>query len=353
MSIFRTQNEGDSRKDERVLFLRLWTALVCEPSFLEDAIIEFVTGSYDWMRYTYVLPGNRKRKHDEPEFLGDSVVWTSKEFDIEEASQRQTRLAWLPCEPVGGHTKIKKFYFLCGVPGLAAVYIPSWRIQKEGDRGEQSIEDKLDRKTNQLSLSDLFTLLDTACGLTTLRLVEHLCDPHQWQRQREETPAYYAALDQLVILDKIFSAVPGAQVNLRAISRPLVDPAWSSKMNVESRSRSLPLAVVFSCMIYYESGYLDLGPNSLVDALALSNHNSIYVASQLLMDPEENLPAIPIQRIVGNIGKSGLSILVPPINPKVPQKDLESWSVVAHEPFDGKVQDSFSASSLHLLLVMS
>ncbi|ORY14332.1 hypothetical protein BCR34DRAFT_435005, partial [Clohesyomyces aquaticus] len=147
-----------------------------------------------------------------------------------------------------------------------------------------------------------------------------------------------------------FAAVPGAQVNLGAIRRSLMETAWSRALAVTPGEHGVSLEVVFSCIIYFETGYLDLQPETLVDALALSNHNCIYVASQLLIDPEQDLPDIPVRRIIGNMGKSGLSILVPPINPKVLQKDLESWKVVAHERFDGKIQDSFSASSLHISL---
>jgi hypothetical protein len=357
MNIFSANKDGDFSNDERVMFLRQWTASTCPPSFLQDAIIEFATGAYDRLRYVYVLPGNKKRKRDKPEFIGDSTVWTSsqirhygRESEIEEALQRRRRTVSLPTEPGNYSGKNQDFYFLCGVPGIAAVYIPKSRIQK-GDHGDmQHNQDKFDPDENHMSLPDFSSLLDTSRSFTSMRLIEYLCDPFQWQIQRERYPDYYHALDQLVVLDRIFSAVPGAQVNLGAIFRPLTGAAWSRAAHEVSRDGVVPLPIVFSCIIYYESGYLDLGPERLVDALALTNQNSIYVASQLLVDPGLDLPEIPIRRIIGNIGKSGISILVPPINPKVLQKDLESWNVVAHERFDGKMQDSFQASSLHLSL---
>lgn len=82
----------------------------------------------------------------------------------------------------------------------------------------------------------------------------------------------------------------------------------------------------------------------------MSCDNSLFVASQLLIDPGSTLPEIPVKRIHGNIGKSGISILVPPTNPRISQTETENWNVINHAKFDGKLQDCFNSTSLHISL---
>lgn len=68
----------------------------------------------------------------------------------------------------------------------------------------------------------------------------------------------------------------------------------------------------------------------------------------MVSDPSGTLPAYAIQRIIGNIGKSGVCLLVPPNALKIPKPDLESWRLVNHRAYDQKTEDNFSGTSVHL-----
>jgi hypothetical protein len=48
------------------------------------------------------------------------------------------------------------------------------------------------------------------------------------------------------------------------------------------------------------------------------------------------------------IGRAGLALLIPPTGPKTKQLDLESYQLVNRDPFDGKLDDCFQSTSLHL-----
>ncbi|KAL8718339.1 MAG: hypothetical protein Q9225_004518 [Loekoesia sp. 1 TL-2023] len=111
---------------------------------------------------------------------------------------------------------------------------------------------------------------------------------------------------------------------------------------------SLSLAYCLSCIASFETGYLDLDPGKLQEVFAVSHENSIYVASPLLADPSEPLPLYPVRRIIGNIGKPGLAVLVAPQVPKMRALGYDAWNFITHRPFDGQLEDNFAATSLHL-----
>ncbi|EAT90362.1 hypothetical protein SNOG_02150 [Parastagonospora nodorum SN15] len=82
--------------------------------------------------------------------------------------------------------------------------------------------------------------------------------------------------------------------------------------------------------------------------MALINGNSIYVASALLSDPSIPPSGTPITRVFGNLGRSEMSLLVPPVDPRLAELDLSSWKHINHSHFTGRLQDCFSSTSLHL-----
>jgi hypothetical protein len=117
----------------------------------------------------------------------------------------------------------------------------------------------------------------------------------------------------------------------------------SSVADIESR-----LARSFACIAMFESGDCDIDPESLRGVMALSSGDSIYVASALLADPSEDTSKYPVRRVFGNLGRPELALLLPPSKPRLKDYDLSSWHMINHSPFDGKFEDSFASTSLHL-----
>ena len=67
----------------------------------------------------------------------------------------------------------------------------------------------------------------------------------------------------------------------------------------------------------------------------------------LLSDPFENLAASSVKRIIGNIGRTGICMLVAPFEPKIRPLGNE-YNLVEHAAYDGKREDNFKGTSLHL-----
>ena len=96
----------------------------------------------------------------------------------------------------------------------------------------------------------------------------------------------------------------------------------------------------------FESGTLNVDPAGLSAVMALSSGNSIFVVDSLLQDQSEQ--GISITRLLGNLDRPGVVMLVPPQAPLIREADRGTWRLVNHYAFDGKLEDSFQATSLHL-----
>lgn len=52
--------------------------------------------------------------------------------------------------------------------------------------------------------------------------------------------------------------------------------------------------------------------------------------------------------MVGNVGKPGLTLLIPPDDPVVPEAEESSWRMISTTDFNGLAEDSFTDTSMHL-----
>jgi hypothetical protein len=81
----------------------------------------------------------------------------------------------------------------------------------------------------------------------------------------------------------------------------------------------------------------------------MSTDSSIFVSGVLTQDPGNEIPSDSITQIVGNIGKAGVALLIPPSTPQVRKSELEKWHLVQHGQFDGTRQTGhFQSTSIHL-----
>ena len=165
----------------------------------------------------------------------------------------------------------------------------------------------------------------------------------------EQSPQlkYYDSLDALDEAKTIFGELSNSSANLAITSKPLHTWQWRS---APREGQEPSLAHAFACIAAFETGNLDLDPVDISKAavMALSYGNSMYVAERLLSDPLEVLVPYAIRRIIGNIGRPGLSLLVPPQRPRLPKPDFNSWNCINHNVFNGLMEDNFSGTSLHL-----
>lgn len=154
----------------------------------------------------------------------------------------------------------------------------------------------------------------------------------------------------------LYEHLPGATISPDVFSSShLSRRHWTARSAPEDYTEfesfmpiTLTRAAAFSCIAFLESGSFDFVPHFLEQVMAISIGDSLYVAAPLLSDPAASLAPYELRRVIGNIGRAGLALLIPPKNPLVRSPDSGMWSVVNHEMFDGKLEDNFTSTSLHL-----
>lgn len=107
-------------------------------------------------------------------------------------------------------------------------------------------------------------------------------------------------------------------------------------------------AQTFACIAMFENRNVNLDPRTLSAVFAISAANSIYVAMPLISDPSASPSANEVKHIIGNIGKPGLRLMIPPIKPTMKKIDENKWVPVPHLDFNGRLEDSFQHTSMHL-----
>jgi hypothetical protein len=171
-------------------------------------------------------------------------------------------------------------------------------------------------------------------------------------------PNFLRALEILSVASQIYKDLKGATIPLGVMSMDLNSADWmreiasaragSSVTNEPGTLLSqLSRAQAFACIMMFESGTLNIDPDDLTSIMAILSGNSIFVPKALLSDPYEDIREHELQRIVGNIGKPGITLLVCPQNPRV-RGLSDDFRVVRHAKYDFKREDNFKETTLHL-----
>ncbi|KAI7782932.1 hypothetical protein LA080_012658 [Diaporthe eres] len=103
---------------------------------------------------------------------------------------------------------------------------------------------------------------------------------------------------------------------------------------------------VFSCIAMFENRKVNL--LILDEVMAISAGGSIYVAMPLLCDSFDTVEPSEVKHITGNVSKPGVSLMIPPMIPKLKKVDEDKWTMINHAAFNGRLDDSFQRTSLHL-----
>ena len=181
---------------------------------------------------------------------------------------------------------------------------------------------------------------------------------------RIDADPHLKSLKAISTAAKMFKHFPYASVDVRVLQQSLYNSSWvrtcvgqQSKDDQYKGLRVAPEALdpyalskaqAFSCITMFESGQFDVDPLQLVDVMAMSSGDLIYVSAELLEDPYERVEAGNIKGFVGNIGKPGISFMVPPQDPMIKEVDLADWPFMERNEFDGRLVDYFGSTSLHL-----
>ena len=325
----------------RVGLLRNWAVRELEPHTIRDAVIRYRSSSYDKFMYTNLgsealnpMQKKRKSRTSKGKTHGTDMAplnWTDNDYGIyteEECAidNRNGLQVFIPPRP---GQKPESYVFLCGDPKLAAIYVPADKTARN------AVEN------NSMTVSQVIRCIEEGDlvehEIATALL--HVC----------EIPAYgnyFNSLTAIEMAKKIYSKLPGAKVDLKVTSSMVSRSNWWKEFQ---SSECRTLRAIFSCIAYFETGIFDADPGTLGgQTFALCHANSIFVASNLLRDPMDTTPEIPVERIIGNVGKPGLAFLITPIEPKISKLDYSAWHMVSHELFDGATESNFGGTSFHL-----
>lgn len=158
----------------------------------------------------------------------------------------------------------------------------------------------------------------------------------------------------------LYRKVPGATIPLRTMDLDLSKAKWLPKTlrspreftqniftSVQEYCEKMARASSFACIAMLESGQTKIEVEHTKHVVALCSENSIFVAGILLSDPTTPNIGMNIRHLKGNVGHSGIALMVAPIEPsiKTPECDI---SLVYHQMYDERFIDSFKGTSLHL-----
>lgn len=169
----------------------------------------------------------------------------------------------------------------------------------------------------------------------------------------------------MTFVKDLYDSMEGATVDVRAVQFDFTESLWVNtlfrrlthlKPNVIQMNRRLESlsvsdadsAICFACIAMMETGSYNINPDELQNVFAIGAADSLYVASALLQDPASKTLA-PVKRFTGNIGRAGMAFMVPPKDPEIKSyNDINEWHQYEHKEFDGKLEDCFKGTSLHI-----
>lgn len=227
------------------------------------------------------------------------------------------------------------FDYLCGDPETAAIYVR---------RHSNSIEEFLLRPLPpyMAKLSEVKHVLESD-AVQAEALIAYLDKraPEIWPIHDAEQSDCYKSLKVFEKVAEVYKQMPDATVAVSVLCQTLCCAHWAAY-------KSLSRSQTFACIAMFDSGTLNIEPRMLKKVMAMSSGNSIYVAAPLLCDPYEVPEPYEIRRVVGNVGRAGIAMLIPPQNPRVREPKLESWNLINHADFNGTTEDCFKNTTLHL-----
>ena len=192
------------------------------------------------------------------------------------------------------------------------------------------------------------------------RIIEGLkkqeLDPRKLVHTTAADDSVWRPLQALGFAAQIYDNLRGATISMNATSSALERALWTQNL-VKRRSIDIRWSPSLTagrstafCIVFLETGDTDLDPSQLQSVMAISVCDSIYLAAAIMLDPFETPKESQIHRALGNVGKPGVSLMIPPPAPIVRGVKTDEWYLINHNTYDTSVDDSFPKTSVHLSL---
>ncbi|KAH8669737.1 hypothetical protein BGZ60DRAFT_528209 [Tricladium varicosporioides] len=224
------------------------------------------------------------------------------------------------------HGRNYRYDFLMGDPALSALFIMRDAELSEVDLDEVPLSDILEAlQKDSLSLDRSRPSLVTMIDESTTTPMRMLCEAKM-----------------------IYMELPEATVDIGVLDQPLMETKWVKHIILSQEALGCGRAAALSCIAMFDTGRSDVDPDSLHDSFAMASGDSIYISEQLLCDPWEIMDGYKFKRVLGNIGRTGVTMLIPPASPMIRPIDPGSWKVINNGTFNSQEEDHFTRTTLHL-----
>ncbi|KAG5800669.1 hypothetical protein H9Q69_000228 [Fusarium xylarioides] len=215
---------------------------------------------------------------------------------------------------------------------------------------KKQVENSLQIKPPTTTFDDMRWTFDNSliCPTTFLKLLD-----------RQDT--IVITLLYLHHAHEVFKTLPHLFVRIQCLEASLLDAHWAKPNRLYSVRYSLDSSfkdfypktlTTYTGNIHYQilahlmCGY-DIHSSAIPsNVTGLSFEDSIIVPASLVHDPGEKVPHLT--RILGNIGRPGLTLLIPPANPMLAPLNEGTWRISNLNRFNGGPEDMLGTTSLHL-----
>ncbi|KAH8659021.1 hypothetical protein BGZ61DRAFT_567223 [Ilyonectria robusta] len=346
--------------EERVAILRSQAARARLP--WNHAIIRYVsevTGGEEFASAT-ALPVTAKKRASSEETRENvrHVRWIQSNLPPEEQQEPvhlsvktdAMRVVWgTPAEPLVADWdphdhwfgEMKHYEHWLGDPHSAAIFI----------RLDQSMPEN-----DVIPFTELASLFERQ-ALSPSRMAEKLAEFLEQGDQK-----YVGALKAIATMNSLYSGQNQTTIDVNVFERSLVETKWLSSVVTprlhlgQSFTQTLRRALQpsrmsisqsFSGILFFENLF-DIPPSQVSNVMAMSTGNSLFIAASLLCDPAKPPRGSKIRHVMGNVGKPGMALLVPPVQPRMMTLGIDKWHLIDLARWDGVGRDSFEGSTLHL-----
>jgi hypothetical protein len=247
---------------------------------------------------------------------------------------------------------VMKFTYVYGDRETAALYMT--RFDNDGsiqvDDNLEDIERGVRKKDGLfVDQKDSIIILDTFKEFITQRkLSSRALASYLWggSKHMVHCKNYHRSLNALSIVARLYKSLPGATIDISVTTHPLHEAGWVPQSSTSTKLGDI--ACTFSCIATFDTGTAECGPEKFRGVLAVCSGDSIYASAACTRDPYEEPGWDGVRRIIGNVGQAGFAILIPPKLLRHQKYKPENWRLVGHADFDGKMEDCFQNTSLHL-----
>lgn len=213
----------------------------------------------------------------------------------------------------------------------------------------QDIEDYI--RHAKIARYELLHLIGDGPISGVLRMISRMWDFY------ENLPGSTISPDILSCTLMPLSRTLDSPMRMRPVKRPLTTKEVKRLLQKRPLSYFSGSITAFKLLVTFEAGVdipgtLNADSNGLnwYYLIAISTDDSLYINPSTLGGMEHKA-SLELRRVRGNVGRPGMSLIgwfntSSSTEWRQPRTDM--WHVVNHNPFQGKLEDAFSGTSLHL-----